>query len=583
MKMNARLVALLAGVSFLGLAAFVQGLLPLLEPQSRRPDVTKVVRTDLGELKWVRGESSDYDPQQHLGRSVYLREGCWYCHSQYVRPVTGETRRWGPVSQAGEYHFDRPHLFSTRRIGPDLTRVGLKYSDEWHLAHFWDPRMVVPDSIMPSYRRLFDQARQPVALTTDDQGRRTLERNAESERFFDFASDDELLLTPNAEGLLYVPAPNRYPVIHTPNDEFTGDAVRLAAPTGELLALVAYLQKLGMNRGKWRDVWEPQRVGIAHGGIPRSEEMIAHGQNVYERRCVGCHGVQGDGNGLAATFHYRVRPRDFTHGAYKFRDTPSGSLPTDGDLMRVITRGVRGTGMPSWHDLPEKDRLAVIQYVKYELAVDRSDPAFPYAVFEEEVPEPPIHIGAAPTPSENLIARGRVMWREAQCWECHGDDGRGDGPRAAELEDDFGFPIPAADLTRGQFKSGAGVTDIFRTMTTGLNGTPMPSYDDSLTPEDRWALSYFVLSLSAFKDPLSGEPLAVAPEDRAALNDPQLQTASSRHAYVPQEHLVRQATAATPVRSGGWRWAKRRGLELLDDPDTVAANPAAQAQTGSAQ
>ena len=104
---------------------------------------------------WCR-EASDYTPLEQRGRRVYTAEGCWYCHSQYVRPVTGETRRWGPVTQAGEYAFDLPHLFSTRRIGPDLTRVGMKYSDEWHLAHFWDPRMVVPDSIMPSFGYLFD-------------------------------------------------------------------------------------------------------------------------------------------------------------------------------------------------------------------------------------------------------------------------------------------------------------------------------------------------------------------------------------------------------------------------------------------
>ena len=101
-------------------------------------------------------ESTDYTPLQRRGREVYLREGCWYCHSQFVRPVTGETRRWGPVSEAGEYAFDVPHLFGTRRIGPDLTRVGLKYSDEWHLAHFWDPRQLSPDSIMAPYRGLFD-------------------------------------------------------------------------------------------------------------------------------------------------------------------------------------------------------------------------------------------------------------------------------------------------------------------------------------------------------------------------------------------------------------------------------------------
>ena len=109
---------------------------------------------------------------------VYIREGCWYCHSQFVRPVTGETRRWGPVSQAGEYAFDVPHLFSTRRIGPDLTRVGLKYSDEWHLAHFWNPRMLVPDSIMPRFAALFDAPDAAVKIVDDADGNTTLEKNA---------------------------------------------------------------------------------------------------------------------------------------------------------------------------------------------------------------------------------------------------------------------------------------------------------------------------------------------------------------------------------------------------------------------
>ena len=90
----------------------------MLEPESRTDKVTKVVRTDLGELKWVQHQASDYTALEQRGRDVYTREGCWYCHSQYVRPVAGETRRWGPVAQAGEYAFDRPHLFSTRRIGP---------------------------------------------------------------------------------------------------------------------------------------------------------------------------------------------------------------------------------------------------------------------------------------------------------------------------------------------------------------------------------------------------------------------------------------------------------------------------------
>ena len=154
--MTARFVALVAGILCFFLAVFTQGILTLIEPSARTPDVTAVVRTDFGQLKWMATEATDYTPLQQRGRGVYLREGCWYCHSQYVRPVTGETRRWGPVSEAGEYAYDVPHLFGTRRIGPDLTRVGLKYGDEWHYAHFWNPRMLSEDSIMAPFEGLFD-------------------------------------------------------------------------------------------------------------------------------------------------------------------------------------------------------------------------------------------------------------------------------------------------------------------------------------------------------------------------------------------------------------------------------------------
>ena len=106
-----------------------------------------------------------------------------------------------------------------------------------------------------------------------------------------------------------------------------------------------------------------------------------------------------------------------------------------------------------------------------------------------------------------MVARGKEVWHQAKCWECHGQTGKGDGEKAGGLKEDLGFPIRPADLTTGQFKSGPGVEDIFRTMTTGLSGTPMPSYQQSLPEEDRWALAYYVLSLSAFKDPLTGEPL----------------------------------------------------------------------------
>lgn len=557
--MNVKTTFLLAGVFFISLALFVQGLLPALQPQANYEKVTRVVRTDLAELKWVEAEATDYTELEALGRAVYIREGCWYCHSQYIRPVTGETRRWGPVTQSGEYAFDLPHLFSTRRIGPDLSRVGLKYGDEWHLAHYWDPRMVVPDSIMPRFSGLFDGPYEGVAIVTDAEGNRTLEQTEVTRALFDFEHGEPRKLTPNAEGLLFVPERGLLPVVFTPQDQFTGDTVTLVAMTRELQGLIAYVQKLGMNRGKWRDRFEPQLVAAADMSIPATEEWLAHGEQVYLRRCAGCHGEKGDGNGPAATFMHQVRPRDFRLGLFKFRLTESGALPTDGDLMRTLTRGVRGTAMPTWHMLPDKDRLAVIQYVKLELAVDRSfDPENPWRWFAEQPPPPPLYIGEPPSPSQELLAQGKEVWEQAKCWECHGRSGAGDGDKAEGLEDDWGFPIRPADLTRGLYKSGPNPDDIFRTISNGLNGTPMASFKDSFTEEERWALSYYVLSLSAYRDPLSGERLALGAEDRQALNDPELRADTSELAYRPQR------STSEPAHYGGEAWAAKHGIEILN-------------------
>jgi cytochrome c oxidase cbb3-type subunit I/II len=544
--MSARFVTLVAGILFFFAAVIVQGFLPFFEPSARTNLVTAVVRTDFGQLKWMMTEATDYTPLQQRGRDVYLREGCWYCHSQYVRPVTGETRRWGPVTESGEFAYDVPHLFGTRRIGPDLMRVGLKFSDEWHLAHFWNPRMLSPDSIMAPYRGLFDTPEQPIKIVDDGAGNRTLERTPVTEGLFDFASQEQIALTPSSDGLLFVPmrARGRTPVIVIPNEEYKGATVKIAAETNEMEALIAYVQKLGMNRGKWRDLFEPQQLEVTEATFPRSSEWIAHGREVYERRCLGCHGVNGDGNGPAATFLYVQRPRSFAAAVFKFRLTKE-PLPTDGDLLRTITRGVRGTAMPAWYELPLTDRLAVIQYIKYELAVDRSDPAKPYSFFTEEPPGPPLYIGNPPPPSRQIFDRAKQVWQDAKCWECHGQGGKGDGEKAAGLKDDLGFPSPPADLTSGQFKSGPAVVDIFRTMTTGLSGTPMPSYRDSLPEEDRWALSYYVLALSAYKDPLTRQPLAIADRDRAALNDLKLEADTPDKAYVPDAIAQQIGTRGT--------------------------------------
>jgi cytochrome c oxidase cbb3-type subunit 2 len=553
--MSARFFARVAAIG-----SFVFAAVPLAnqatsashEP-ARNNTVTAVVRTDLGELKWMRTKATDYTPLQRYGRHVFVRERCWLCHSESVRLETNETRRGGPVGEAGEFAYDVPHLANSARIGPDLKRVGLKYSDEWHFAHFWNPRQLSPDSIMEEFSHLFDTPAEAVKIVTDGQGDRTLEKTPVTQRLFDFASKEKIKLTPNTAGLLFVPleAQGKFPIVWTPNQEYVGDTIKIAAETKDLEALVAYVQKLGANRGKWRDLFQPLQLEVtdetnwaAHGsrsiaGVPplaRSPEWISYGKEVYTRRCMGCHGTEGDGNGPAATFLYRQRPRNFTQGEFKFRLSKE-PLPTDADMLRTITRGVRGTAMPPWYDLPLADRLAVIQYIKYELAVDRSDPAAPHAWFVEEPPGPPLNIPEPPAPSQELVAHGKDIWEKAKCWECHGHTGEGDGEKALGLKDDFGFPIRPANLTSGQFKSGPGVQDIFRTISTGLSGTPMPSFRDAFPEDDRWALAYYVLSLSAFRDPLTLNPLPISATDRAALDDPSVEAAAPDSAYVPRRDV----------------------------------------------
>ena len=92
-----------------------------------------------------------YDPLRLVGRDIYVREGCYNCHSQMIRPFRAETERYGPYSVAGEFVYDRPFQWGSKRTGPDLARVGARYSDEWHRLHLDNPRAVVPDSNMPRY------------------------------------------------------------------------------------------------------------------------------------------------------------------------------------------------------------------------------------------------------------------------------------------------------------------------------------------------------------------------------------------------------------------------------------------------
>jgi cytochrome c oxidase cbb3-type subunit 2 len=216
---------------------------------------------------------------------------------------------------------------------------------------------------------------------------------------------------------------------------------------------------------------------------PASPEILRRGRQVYEANCAMCHGINGDGLGMAAHM-FRVPPRDFRRGLFKFRSTASGSLPTDNDLLQTVTQGVRWTGMVGRPDLSEADRRAVVQYLKTFSPRFAAEPAAaPIAV-----PEPP-------PPSQALLEQGRRLYEEAGCAQCHGEGARGDGPAATGLQDDWGWPTRPSDLTWRPLKRGSSVEGLYLTIVTGLAGTPMPSYGEALANQDIWALVAYLDSL----------------------------------------------------------------------------------------
>jgi cytochrome c oxidase cbb3-type subunit II len=107
---------------------------------------------------WGEPTKETFHAALRHARDIYIAEGCWHCHSQFIRPVSNEDQRYGPVSYAGEYMNEMflPHLFGTRRVGPDLIREYGKHSNDWHVAHFYNPQHVVPASVMPQYTWFFD-------------------------------------------------------------------------------------------------------------------------------------------------------------------------------------------------------------------------------------------------------------------------------------------------------------------------------------------------------------------------------------------------------------------------------------------
>ncbi len=227
-------------------------------------------------------------------------------------------------------------------------------------------------------------------------------------------------------------------------------------------------------------------IGAALSLAPaaRAADQVPGGP-LYQKLCSQCHGEKGDGLGVAAA-RLQPKPRDFTAGKFKIRHTPSGSLPTDEDLTHVIREGMPYSSMPAWNQLSDQDIKTLVAAVK-SFSPDFADPAKkPKAI---EIPK-------APSFSEESAKKGKEVYAKIGCAACHGEVGRGDGSSAPTLKDDWDHPIRPADLTmRWTYRGGPTREDIYRTFTTGLNGTPMPSFAESLTDAERWQLVDYIESL----------------------------------------------------------------------------------------
>jgi len=243
--------------------------------------------------------------------------------------------------------------------------------------------------------------------------------------------------------------------------------------------------------------------------LPSMESHIGHvtghakdGKMDYRRYCAGCHGDTGDGNGENAQW-LDPKPRDFTIATFKCRSTPTGTLPTDQDLFNTIGRGVTNSFMPVWNTFSDQQRANLIAYIK----------TFSPRWQKEKAGEP-IKIPAEPPVTIESIAHGKALFTKLECWKCHGPQGKGDGPSAATLTDSKDQPIRPYDFSAGRddsrFKCGSTNEDIYKIFMTGVDGTPMPSFADTIQPNDAWDLVHFLRTLQVHRHSKENDILKAA-------------------------------------------------------------------------
>ena len=212
------------------------------------------------------------------------------------------------------------------------------------------------------------------------------------------------------------------------------------------------------------------------------------GRQLYYRYCWGCHGFRGDGNGENAPY-LNILPRNFVAATFKCRSTPTGTLPLDQDLYNSLERGLNNSNMPSWITLTSQNRADLIAFIK------TFSPRW-----QTEKPGDPINVPAEPTLTLASIKHGQELFQKLECWKCHGQEGRGDGPSASTLTDSNDQPIRPYNFAAGsRFKCGVTNHDLYKIFLTGVDGTPMPSFGDVVKPEEAWDLVHYLRTLQVNK------------------------------------------------------------------------------------
>jgi cytochrome c oxidase cbb3-type subunit 2 len=208
------------------------------------------------------------------------------------------------------------------------------------------------------------------------------------------------------------------------------------------------------------------------------------GKALYYRYCWGCHGARGNGDGENAPY-LNILPRNFVAATFKCRSTPTGTLPLDQDLYNSIERGFNFTNMPSWIALTVEERANLVAFIK------TFSPRW-----KTEKAGDPIQIPPEPALTVASIQHGKELFQKLECWKCHGNEGRGDGPSASTLTDSNDQPIRPYNFTSdNRSKCGRTNQDLYKIFMTGLDGTPMPSFADVIKPEDAWDLVHFLRTL----------------------------------------------------------------------------------------